>query len=705
MIDVRLRLLLLAACCTLAALPSAAQTANPLTILRAEARGAPTAGDLAVLRAGVRSRDPEIARIAVRALGRLERPSLISGLLPSLRHSAPEVRAAAANAIGQAAQGARGTKPDPALKTATQSLRARLALEEVPAVRAAILETLARLPYATSGEAREAARSIVADLGTRDGTDDRLAIAQGLETFVRAQQAFGPPDARVIAALVELSTPREDEATSGARVRRLALEGLIAAGAAAGDIVQQAAADPDAQVRRLAMKLAALPAPSGDPFAGVVPVAGPAAEREQASKAPAQPVPAFVPAGETSDPPVVLSRRQAALVSGMIDTSPMVRLEAARALYGALGGAACPFLVGASKDADAHVALMAIDRLAACRALPDAMAVLERAVADVPAAGSARGWHRTAHAIVALASALPAKAAASLPAIAGARAWPLRMYAARAAAVLRDRAVLERLAADPDDNVSEAAIAALSETAGHAADQVYVAALARGSHQVVRAAALALAGTPDRGAAAPALARALERLIEEGTDNGADPRQAVADALASIGSPVPAPKPGRGAGAAAGLDVDAAALQRLAAPRARISVRGVGSFEIALLPREAPGTVVQFARLAEAGYYHGLTFHRIVPNMAVQGGSPGANEYVGYDRYMRDELGLWPHVRGAVGLSTRGRDTGDAQIFIDTVDNPRFDHEYTVFAQVLNGIDVVDLILEGDVIESVEIIP
>ena len=67
---------------------------------------------------------------------------------------------------------------------------------------------------------------------------------------------------------------------------------------------------------------------------------------------------------------------------------------------------------------------------------------------------------------------------------------------------------------------------------------------------------------------------------------------------------------------------------------------------------------------------------------------------------MRDEVGLWPHVRGAVGISTRGRDTGDAQIFIDLVDNPRLDHEYTVFAQVLNGIDVVDQILEGDVIEQ-----
>ena len=124
--------------------------------------------------------------------------------------------------------------------------------------------------------------------------------------------------------------------------------------------------------------------------------------------------------------------------------------------------------------------------------------------------------------------------------------------------------------------------------------------------------------------------------------------------------------------------------------RARITIRGVGTFELALFTAQAPATVLRFARLAESGYYNGLTFHRVVPNFVIQGGSPGANEYIGDAAFMRDEVGAWPHVRGAVGISTRGRDTGDAQIFIDLVDNPRLDHDYTVFAQVLNGIDVVD---------------
>ena len=63
----------------------------------------------------------------------------------------------------------------------------------------------------------------------------------------------------------------------------------------------------------------------------------------------------------------------------------------------------------------------------------------------------------------------------------------------------------------------------------------------------------------------------------------------------------------------------------------------------------------------KAGYDDGLTFHRLVPLFVAQGGSPGANEYTGDARFMRDELSLARHERGAVGISTRGRDTGDGQ--------------------------------------------
>ena len=117
---------------------------------------------------------------------------------------------------------------------------------------------------------------------------------------------------------------------------------------------------------------------------------------------------------------------------------------------------------------------------------------------------------------------------------------------------------------------------------------------------------------------------------------------------------------------------------------------------------DAPLTVARFVKLANAHYYDNLTFHRLVPLFVAQGLSPGANEYTGDARYMRDELGLAHHARGAVGISTRGRDTGDAQ-FLDLIAQPRLDHDYTVFAQVYApptgecsaSLDVMDKILDA----------
>jgi cyclophilin family peptidyl-prolyl cis-trans isomerase len=115
-------------------------------------------------------------------------------------------------------------------------------------------------------------------------------------------------------------------------------------------------------------------------------------------------------------------------------------------------------------------------------------------------------------------------------------------------------------------------------------------------------------------------------------------------------------------------------------------------------------TVARISELIRNKYYDGLTFHRVIPNFVLQGGSPGMNEYVGDGPFMRDELSLAHHARGTLGISTRGRDTGDAQWFINMVDNYRLDHDYTVFATVVAGMDVVDRILEGDVMESVRIV-
>ena len=123
-----------------------------------------------------------------------------------------------------------------------------------------------------------------------------------------------------------------------------------------------------------------------------------------------------------------------------------------------------------------------------------------------------------------------------------------------------------------------------------------------------------------------------------------------------------------------------------------------------VLSDETPITRVRFLELVSRKYYDGLTFHRVEPNFVVQGGSPNAHEYVGDRDFMRDEVGLAMHTRGTVGLSTRGRDTDDAQFFINLVDSPNLDHEYTVFARSpAPSMEFADGILDGDVITRVEL--
>src|SRR5262245_51870154 len=124
------------------ALPAGAQTTR-LSVLQAEDRRAPTPNDLAIIRAGTRSGDPQTAAVAVRALGRLERPALVTDILPSLRHSLPEVREEAANAIGQALVGGkRDDVPAATTESAINVLVARLNVEAEAGVRGAICETL-----------------------------------------------------------------------------------------------------------------------------------------------------------------------------------------------------------------------------------------------------------------------------------------------------------------------------------------------------------------------------------------------------------------------------------------------------------------------------------------------------------------------------------------------------------------------------------
>jgi cyclophilin family peptidyl-prolyl cis-trans isomerase/HEAT repeat protein len=392
------------------------------------------------------------------------------------------------------------------------------------------------------------------------------------------------------------------------------------------------------------------------------------------------------------------------LVDATDDPVAMVRIEALRSLPARGEDATCRLAIVMTADPDPSVALAALDQLEGCGHWQQAITLLEAAAGEASPAPASRRWQRPAHAIVALGRAAPQRARELLPTFVESGTWQLRLYAARAAAAAPDESVLRRLAVDRDDNVVEAAIAGLAKVAGQASTDVFLAALSRHGYQVIRAAAVALEGTPDTARAVPALTAVLDRLAAESGPGVENTRDAIVSTLTKLGSPPPPPK-APAPRLATNEILTAANLRRLAAPRARIVIRDVGSVELALFTSETPATVLRFADLAESGYYNGLTFHRVEPNSVVRGGSPGASDQAGAGARLRDEVGLWPHVRGTVGLATDGRDTGDGEFFINLVDNPAFDHRYTVFAQVLNGLDVVDRILEGDVIERVEIIP
>ena len=137
-------------------------------------------------------------------------------------------------------------------------------------------------------------------------------------------------------------------------------------------------------------------------------------------------------------------------------------------------------------------------------------------------------------------------------------------------------------------------------------------------------------------------------------------------------------------------------------PRAFIQTK-LGRIEIHLDIVEAPLTAESFMSLARRGFFDGLTFHRVVPGFVIQGGDPRGDGNGGPGYTLRCEIGERPYGRGAVGMALSGKDTGGSQFFITHVPTPHLDGGYTIFGHVAAGMDVVDRIRPGDVIESVEI--
>jgi cyclophilin family peptidyl-prolyl cis-trans isomerase len=129
-----------------------------------------------------------------------------------------------------------------------------------------------------------------------------------------------------------------------------------------------------------------------------------------------------------------------------------------------------------------------------------------------------------------------------------------------------------------------------------------------------------------------------------------------------------------------------------------------GDIRIELYAEDAPMTVDNFIRLARKGFYDGLEFVRVVPNFVIQAGDPRGDQNGGPGYQIRDEINLRRYQTGTVGMALSGKDTGGSQFFITHSPQPHLDGGYTIFGQVVDGMEAVNKMARGDKIERVEII-
>ncbi len=132
-----------------------------------------------------------------------------------------------------------------------------------------------------------------------------------------------------------------------------------------------------------------------------------------------------------------------------------------------------------------------------------------------------------------------------------------------------------------------------------------------------------------------------------------------------------------------------------------------GVMKINFFEKDAPNTVKNFIDLAEKGYYDGLTFHRVIPNFVIQGGCPDGTGAGGPGYNIDCELDgeNQYHDRGVLSMAHSGRNTGGSQFFVchSRENTAHLDRNHTVFAKVVEGLDVIDQIKEGDTMDKVVI--
>ena len=133
-----------------------------------------------------------------------------------------------------------------------------------------------------------------------------------------------------------------------------------------------------------------------------------------------------------------------------------------------------------------------------------------------------------------------------------------------------------------------------------------------------------------------------------------------------------------------------------------------GDMTVEFYEKDAPGTVANFIKLIESGFYDGLTFHRVIPDFVIQGGCPIGNGTGGPGYKIPCELDgdNQYHDRGVLSMAHAGRNTGGSQFFICHSRNntAHLDRNHTCFGKVVKGLEVIDQIRQGDQINKIEMI-
>lgn len=165
------------------------------------------------------------------------------------------------------------------------------------------------------------------------------------------------------------------------------------------------------------------------------------------------------------------------------------------------------------------------------------------------------------------------------------------------------------------------------------------------------------------------------------------------------GSPSVSPDASPSAGPAPDFTLDVNGLSKTTA--VLNTTQGVIKFKF--YPADAPKTVHRFAELMEKGFYNGLSFHRVIPGFVIQAGDPTGTGQGGSGQKLDAEFNSRKHVEGAIAMARNPQDpnSADSQFYITLGTHPHLDHNFTVFGQVIEGMDVAKKIKIGDKITSV----